>query len=326
MDDALLVLRLSALGDIIHTLPAVHALRETFPGRPIGWLVEAPYREFTELVAPVDRVFTAATKRWRRSTNKRDVLREVRGVRSDLREFAAHGTSIDFQGLVKSALFGRLAGARHRYGFGRRSIREKLAVMWINRRVEVDRSRHVIEWNLELAAAAGARIDSPPRFGFERLPEDPDGSLQQLIADHPVVLNPGAGQARKFWGTDRFAHLARIISTERGVRPLVVWGPGEEHMASAIAAESPAVVAPPTSLRRLAFLLSRARVVVASDTGPLHLAAALGTPVVGLFGPTDPRRNGPWGQIERCVESFSADRQMSSIAVQDVARQVLESV
>lgn len=326
MSDALLMLRLSALGDVIHTLPAANALRAAFPSRPMAWLVEAPYREFVELVAPVDKVFTVATRRWRRSKSKREVFHDVKSVRRELRTFARRGTSIDFQGLTKSAIFGAISGASKRYGFGRNSIREKIALLWINRAVEVDRHRHVVDWNLELAASAGARFGGERVFNVGALPWDPDGSLQQLMARHPVVINPGAGNPRKLWGVEKFAELSRRIEKQFGITPLVVWGPGERDMAEAIAGGGAAMMAPPTDLRQLAYLLRQARLTIAGDTGPLHLAAALGSPVIGLFGPTDPKRNGPYGQIERCVESFSGDRTMASIKIDAVMERAGETL
>jgi heptosyltransferase I len=324
LSDPLLILRLSALGDIIHTLPAVEALRSAFPDRSIGWLVEAPYREFTELAAPVDRVFTVATKRWRRKGNRTAALREVSDVRRSLRQFVARGASADFQGLVKSAIFGKMAGARRRYGFDREAIKEKLALLWVNHPVVVNPARHVVEWNMQLAVAMGADASVVPSPQLGRVFDDPTGHLGPLVDHHRVVINPGAGHPSKLWSVENFAALATRIERETAVRPLVVWGPGEREMADAIAAGSGAVVAPPTTLRELAFVLDRARLVIAADTGPLHLAAACMTPVVGLFGPTDPRRNGPYGQIDRCVESYSSNRTMAQLSVDGVFERVLD--
>jgi heptosyltransferase-1 len=120
-----------------------------------------------------------------------------------------------------------------------------------------------------------------------------------------VVLLPGAGRPEKLWPVERFAEVARAV----GDRALAVWGPGEKERAAAIGCR----VAPPTNLRELAAILAGAAVVVGGDTGPLHLAAALGTPVVGLYGPTNPRRNGPFGQLDRCVSTFGVSNAMAGI-------------
>lgn len=323
---ALLVLRLSALGDILHTLPAVEALRASFPSRPIGWVVERPYAELVELIAPVDRVFTVATKRWRRGIVRRETVRDVRESLGSVRSFARRGTSVDFQGLNKSAILGWLARASDRYGFDHSSIRERSATVWTNRQVQVDASKHVVEQNLELAAALGASPAHPALSRLGRLAEDATGELGELVARHPVLLNPGAGHPSKLWPTERFAELARRLKSRTGTAPLVIWGPSERVLAEEIAANGDATVAPETNLRQLAFLLQNARLLVAADTGPLHLAAAFGTRAVGLFGPTNPWRNGPYGQIDACVETYSSDRTMESISVDAVEKRAEEQL
>lgn len=312
---SVLILRLSALGDILHTLPAVIALREAMPDRRLVWVVEAPYAEMTRMIAPVDEVIPLATKRWRRSLGKGDTWRELQRSVRQIRHLAMRGASIDFQGLVKSAVIGAAAGCRKRYGFSSSAIRERGALVFLNHRVQVDVSRHVIEQNLQLARGAGASASVPPPVSLGAFPDDPEGKLGELRSSPPIILNPGAGRADKLWGVGRFAELAKQIESRWKVRPIVVWGPGEREMAGEIVAGSPAVLAPQTSLRELALLLQHARVVVAGDTGPLHLAAAAGTPVVGLFGPTSPLRNGPWGQLDRVVESFSSSKRMEDVTV-----------
>lgn len=289
----LLVVRLSALGDVIHAIPAVAALRDHFR---IEWAVEAPYRELVEIVAGVTAV-SVSLKRW----SFAKIAEARRGVRG-------HEVAVDFQGLIKSSLLARASGARLRYGFDARFIREKPAAWFVNRPVAVTAASHVVEWNLALANAVAAGE------GFPFVPLE-EASLQSAFrgfalgdgsgATGAVVLLPGAGRPEKLWPVERFAELARGL----GGRALAVWGPGEEERAHAIGCR----VAPKTNLRELAAILASAAVVVGGDTGPLHLAAALGTPVVGLFGPTDPRRNGPYGQVDRCVSSFGESNSMESI-------------
>lgn len=323
---SILVLRLSALGDIIHTVPAVNALREARPGVAIGWLVEAPYAELVKLVAPVDEVFTVATRRWRRAKLAAGTRSEIASLGVRLQRFAWGQVSIDFQGLMKSSLFAVMAGASRRYCFSWGAIREKPARLLGNRPVEVDQSKHVVEWNMELARGAGATA-AVPRFDLSRLPHDPTGRLAPLAEARPVVLFPGAGRPEKLWGAERFRALARELARETGRRVVVVWGPGEEALAHEIAAGGAAEIAPPTDMRELAFMLRSAAVVVAGDTGPLHVASAFDTPVVGLFGPTNPARNGPWGQLDRCVSTWTTTRRMDSIetgAVRDAVVRVLD--
>ena len=196
--------------------------------------------------------------------------------------------------------------AKLRYGFGRGAIREGAAGVFLNRRVDVDRETHVVEWNMELARAVDRHVGEAPKVDFSHYAEDPSGKLRDLKGR--IVLLPGAGRPDKQW--NRFPELARRIGPEA----LVAWGPGEHDLAKSIGAD----VAPQTSLRELAFLLKNAKVVVGGDTGPLHLAAALGTPVVGIYGPTNPLRNGPYRQLDRVVESWSTTKSMDTVNVDAV--------
>jgi heptosyltransferase-1 len=276
-----LIVRLSALGDVIHTIPAVVALRERYAH--IAWAVETPYAELVEIVAGV-RAIPVSLKKWSWSN--------IAAARSGVRGF---DVAIDFQGLLKSAVLARASGARERIGFASEFVREKPAGWLMNRHVAIDPSRHVVEWNLQLVG-----IDEIPQVDFTRFA---DGSVD---ARGTVVLLPGAGRAEKLWPIENF----RAVAKHFGDRALAVWGPGEEERARAIGCR----VAPPTRLRELTQVLRDASVVVGADTGPIHLAAALDTPVVGLYGPTDPRRNGPYAQLERCVSTFHTTKRMEDIA------------
>jgi heptosyltransferase I len=290
---SLLVVRLSALGDVIHTIPAVVALRDHYA---IDWAVEAPYRELVEIVARVHAI-PVSLKRWSPS-QIRVAWRAVRG----------HDVAIDFQGLIKSALLARASGARERYGFAAEFIRETPASWLVNRRVPIDSTTHVVEWNLQLARALEPSVQMP-RVDFSAF-------ASTTRSERRIVLIPGAGRSGKQWPVQRFRELAAYIQKDA----LVVWGPGERALAEAVGAE----LAPPTNLRELARLLRDARLVIGGDTGPVHLAAALGTRVVGLYGPTNPKRNGPYGQIENCVETFTTSRSMTDITVDQVMHKMDE--
>jgi heptosyltransferase I len=311
----LLVLRLSALGDVIHTLPAVLALKEALPDVEFSWVVETAYREIVEIAGGIGTI-PVRLKRWGRAP-----LASRAEIRATLRALRQGRESVDFQGLTKSALLGRVSGADVRFGFASQAVREKAALLFTNRKVQVDTSVHVIEQNLQLAAAVaaahGARLpETLPRDGWSRFAADPDQRLSDCA--NAVVLLPGAGKRGKIWPSAKFAALARAI----GPRALAVWGPGERPLAEATGAR----VAPPTSLRELAWILQRAELVIGGDTGPLHLAAALGTRVIGLYGPTDPWRNGPYGQLHHCVSRFGTTKLMESISVDDVMTLVSRTV
>ncbi|HVT43550.1 MAG TPA: lipopolysaccharide heptosyltransferase I [Thermoanaerobaculia bacterium] len=319
----LLVVRLSALGDVIHTMPAVVALRTALgSGVSLGWLVEEPYGELVELVAPVDRVLTVATRRWRRSPFSRATRDELADLLAELRGFARGAAAVDFQGLLKSSLFTVLSGASQRIGFDRNAIREKAALLLLNRSVAIDRALHVVEWNMQLAASLGADPNRVPWPDYGGFPADPTGVLGAMRFEEAIIVSPAAGRASKTWGIERFTGAIRALRKRQ--RVVVIWGGGERELAAAIAERGGAELAPPTTLRELAFVLQRARLLLAGDTGPLHLAAALRAPVVGLFGPTRPERNGPWGQLHHCVESGAPGRPMEAIAVESVVRKIEE--
>jgi len=297
----LLIIRLSAFGDVIHTLPAVVALRDA--GHEITWVVERPYRELVARVGNVDTI-SVSMKKWGRAfVSSRG---EIFAARAAMRGFDA---AIDFQGLIKSASLAWVSHAPLRYGFDREAIRENPAGVFLNRRVAIDRTQHVVEWNFALAHAVEPAIVNVPHVDYAPFLGEVPEALRNRI-----VLLPATGQEQKEWGAENFRELAQRL----GDAALVVWGPGEEELAHAVGAE----VAPPTNLSELAAVLRAAKLVVGGDTGPLHLAAALESRVVGLFGPTNPARNGPWGQLANVVESFSTTKSMQSISVEDVMKKI----
>ncbi len=296
----LLAIRLSALGDVIHTVPAVALLRG---GAEVAWVVEKPYAELVEVVAGV-RAIPVRLKSWS--------FGEIRSAFGDIQGFDA---AVDFQGLIKSALIARASRASKRYGFDRLAVREKPATLFYNRHVSVDRGQHVVDWNLQVAKAVTDNRQ-PATETWSSFPADPNNKLAGYRGR--VILLPGAGRPEKQWPVERFRDLVRRY----GDQTLMAWGPGERELAEQIGGAT----APDTDLRELAFLLKHARVVVGGDTGPLHLAAALGTRVVGLYGPTDPQRNGPYGQLDFCISEFDRSKSMAAIRTEDVVRRIEEVV
>jgi lipopolysaccharide heptosyltransferase I len=305
---SILVLRLSALGDVIHTIPAVKAIQAALPESNLAWVVERPYRELVRIVTGVETI-PVSMKKWGRAfVSSRG---EMFAARAAMR---GYDVAVDFQGLIKSASLAWVSRARVRIGFERETMREPAAGVFLNRRVSVDRTLHIVEQNLALARAVAPDIAGMPEVDFKPFAADPSGKLSELT--DRVVLVPGAGKREKQWPPERFGEIARHL----GDHALAAWGPDEQELAEATGAE----IAPATDLRELAWLLQRARLVIAGDTGPLHLAAALGTPVVALFGPTDPRRNGPYGQLGNVVETWSETRSIESISVDHVLRKIGE--
>jgi len=326
--ESLLVVRLSAMGDIIHTLPAVAALRAAFPHATLGWLIEERWAELLcTLRYPrsgrrspqrplVDRVHTVNLREWGRSLVSINTwqqmavaLSEVRGVRYD--------AAIDFQGAVRSALLSRWSGAASVYGDAQ--PRENAASMYYTRQAETC-GTHVVEQALDLAQTVMCGTTAPsairrqacllasaPTVQFP-VDADADNKISSLTADIPdfAILNPGAGWGAKQWPAERYGKVARELARD-GIRSLVNFGPGEEALATAVeVASEDAARKIACSVTELISLTRRARLMIGGDTGPLHLADALKVPTVAIFGPTNPARNGPFGARSMVLRSASS--------------------
>ena len=294
---SIIVVKLSAIGDVLHGVPTAIALKRAFPRARIGWVVEGRAGDVLAGHPAIDHLFRLP-RGWLKS------FTAIRGLRRQLRDFAPD-VALDLQGLLKSALPTWLSGARVRIGHARPESREQ-AWRFYTHAVEATEP-HVVDRNLHLLSALGIQTGHTafdmPRWPVSRLRmQEWIASLRQPHA--PALINPGAGWPSKIWPTDRFAAVARELD-RRGVPSIVVWGgDAERDAASRIVAGSSgaAIMAPPTTLQDLGELCRLARVFISSDTGPLHLAAAVGTPCVGLFGPVPAKRNGPYGPGHRTVE------------------------
>lgn len=314
----LLIVRLSSLGDVIHALPLAANARAA--GAEVGWLAEKAYRELLEANPDVGGVFLADTKVWRRRPIARRTLSEIGEIRRELRRFAPEVT-IDAQGLWKSALLARAAGAPV-VGFAGPERKEPASAVLCSHPVRpLSGRRHVVDRNLSLLEAAGIPIlrRSPDaRFLLRRSVPEAEAFLAGQKAPF-ALYHPGAGRPDKVWGEERLADVARILASEGGLSPVVSWGPGDEERARAMARLlPPARVAPLLPLSGLAKVISAASLFVAGDTGPLHLADALRVPTLALFGPTDPERNGPYRS------PASTLRYDSSTRAEEVAAKALE--
>ena len=286
-DKRFLLVRLGSLGDVIHALPAASALRDAFPEARIDWLIEPKWRRLLEGNPDLTEIISLEKK------SAAGLISTVRKLRS-----ARYTCAIDFQGLYKSALPAFASGAPRRIGFSSTYAREGFASVFYTDRVN-PRGAHKVDHNFTLAQAAGAR-PSTPRFPLTLRPED-EKQVTQELARHNLadffVLNPGGGWRSKCWPLERYGELHHRLAAQHGWRGIISFGPGEERLAQELvsAAGTPAPLALPLGLGPLMALLRRAKFVVSADTGPLHLASALGRPVLGLYGPTDPARNGPYG-------------------------------
>ena len=307
------------MGDILHALPAVTALRQAHPSWIIDWVVEPKWRAL--LSAPgaegrgpaqplVDRLHFAPTKEWRKAPLSRETIHALRQLRRTLRA-GAYDTVLDLQGAIRSSVVARLTGSRRR--IGEAEPREKPARWLTNEHISTS-GAHVIEQGLELACAvAGDELTAAQPL----LPVEPAAEcwVDELLAPTPaqpsVVINPGAGWGAKRWPIERYATVAQGLIA-RGLRVLVNTGPGELHLADALSeATDGAATSLHCSLEQLIALTRRAALFIAGDTGPLHLACALARPVVGIYGPTDPSRNGPYGTRFKVLRSPDSRRDHS---------------
>lgn len=290
-----LIVRLGALGDIVHTVPAVAALRRAFPDSRIDWVVDARHAPFADLVLPVDRVIRlekATVNAWV------DLVRRLRPYRYDV--------ALDFQGLMKSAVLARASGAARVVGFSIWHLREKGARPFYSEVDAGEPAPHVIGKNLSLLSTVGVS-SSEIEFPLARTSSSALEAVRRDAGGAPVALiNPGAAWPNKRWPAARFGEVAAFVREVRGLVPFVLWGPSEESLARDVIAASgnAARLAPATTMADLLELSRAASLMVSGDTGPLHIAGAAGTPLVALFGPTDPDRNGPWAKEDVVISRY----------------------
>ena len=308
----ILIVRLGAMGDILHALPAVTGIRAALPQATIGWLIEERWSELLtaqgrkaspSIVSPkkplVNHVYTIDTRRWRKHLFRPSATAEILGAMRRVRKMN-YDIAIDFQGSIKSALFSRYGSPRDIAGFA--DPREPAARFFYPQRFP-RRGEHVIEQNHGLAEQAlkpflngrALKLVAP------RLPLDPvaeswaESEIARLGIASFALVNPGAGWGAKQWPPERFGEVARALAVHN-IKTLVNTAAGEEEMVRAVVAASGGnAFELRCTIGQLVALTRHARIFLGGDTGPLHLAAALGIPVVALYGPTDPARTGPFG-------------------------------
>jgi heptosyltransferase I len=313
-----LIVRLGSLGDVIHAIPAAAALRRRHPEARIDWLVDPRYLPLLKLVVGLDERI-ALDPRARVSETMR-TLRRLRRTHYD--------AAIDFQGLLKSATLARAAGARKTLGMSRAHLREPMASWLYTRSVDPGSAEHVIHKNLSMLVALDVddlRVMFPlsiPRTTVVQAIESGHGHKAGF-----ALLNPGAAWPNKRWPAKRFGELAAAMRERHGLTSLVLWGPGEQSLGETVVRESrgAAALLPKTTIVDLFGIAQRARLVVSGDTGPLHIAAAVGTPVVAIFGPTRAERNGPWSpadisvsRLDRCVCHYERRCRLATPCIDDI--------
>lgn len=308
----ILIIKLSSIGDVVHTLPAAALLRRALPDARIAWAVERRASAILKGSPAIDEVIELDLRSWRKGLLSGSTIADVSARLSQLRQApnlngAGHAdVAIDFQGLIKSGLVAFATRANRRIGFETAELREKPSKLFLTQQVETSQLKHVIDKNLALARAALQRpvaneaetLRNHYEFPIAVSPGD-ERYVEALIENQPgpfAIINHGGGWPTKLWPSGRYAELADWLWSECALRSFVTYGPGEEALARSVAsASSSGAVRPiPSTLKQFVALARRAALFVGGDTGPLHLAAASKTPIVGLYGPTSPGRNGPF--------------------------------
>jgi lipopolysaccharide heptosyltransferase I len=302
-------------------------LRNRYPRARIDWLVDPRYADLLELVESIDQVVPVDPRHLRKGRTRAPLLATLRGLRA-----TKYDAAIDLQGLLKSALLARLVRARRTVGFPRAHLREPAARLLYTHAPDPGTATHVVDKNLALLEAVGV-TDRHVRFPIHIPRTAAVQAVTDRLGTHGYALvNPGAAWPNKRWPADRFGAIAAAMRRDLGLTSVVLWGPGEEQLAAAVvaASEGAAEAGPPTSIVDLVGLARSATLMISGDTGPLHIAGAVGTPIVALFGPTYPERNGPWSaedvtlsRVGQCVCVYErqckrADRCIDDIAVADV--------
>ncbi len=309
----ILIIKLGSIGDIIHTLPSLAVIRRGLPDAEISWVVEERSAEILRGCRMIDNLIEVDTKSLRGGKIIEEILLDASRQVKELRRFK-FDISIDFQGLLKSAMIGKVSGAKRRFGFSREGLREPASRLLLTDQIAVPAGIHVIRKNLALAGGT-LDIDVPDsdfEFPITTFPEhvaEAEAIIQSVQTSRFAVLNPAGGWVTKLWHAEKFGALADRIWEEHGIASVIVTGPKETELAEKAAANSRSdklTLAEP-SLKGFYELAKCATVYVGGDTGPTHIAVAAGTPIVGIFGPTEWWRNGSPRAEDICVERNDID-------------------
>jgi lipopolysaccharide heptosyltransferase I len=311
-----LIVRLGALGDVVHAIPVAAALRRAYPAARIDWLVSAKHREILDLVPVIDRRLVindrprpeqarAMPSSERDATGGTSLVAAIRELRQ-----ARYDVAIDLQGLIKSAVLARSSGAPRVIGFSARYARERTARLLYTDAYDPGRgglydpreTRHVVDINLGLLGVIGITAGRA-EFPIEEADSAAACLMREQTGGRYALVNPGAAWPNKRWPPARLAAIAVELRERHGLMSVVLWGPGEEALAAEVVAGAAgaAVLSPKTAIADLVALARHAALMVSGDTGPTHIAAALGTPIVGIYGPTRPARNGPMSPLDITV-------------------------
>ena len=302
----ILIIKLGSIGDIVHTLPSLAAIRNGLSDVHVSWVVESRSADILRGNPFIDRLIEIDTKGLRKGNSADETLRALREQVGAIRR-DKFDVSVDFQGLIKSAVVGKLSGAKRRWGFSTKALREPASRLLLTNTVKIPRRTHIIRKNLLLAETAfGLSQTTSIEFPINVSPSDADAAAAIIdrAGQRFAILNPGGGWPTKLWDAGRYAKLADRLWIEQRISSVVVTGPNEVDLAHRTldAVKDAKVVAAQPSLKALFELSRHAAVYIGGDTGPTHVAAAAGAPLVGIFGPTEWWRNGSLDPRDICVE------------------------
>ncbi len=299
--DNFLIIRLSSLGDIIHALPAFSALRKNFPEAKISWVVEDKGQEILDFVPGIDKTIVAHTEGWHLYRKK--FWTEISRLKKEIKN--ENQIALDFQGLAKSGFIAFISGSKKRIGFHRKNLREPLASLFYTEKLEeIPETIHVISKNLKLLTKIGIQ-EEKYEFPLD-LPAELSGVVKAKLRTTGydeqkklVLFNVGAAWETKRWFPEKWVELIEIMKTKE-LFPLLLWGNEEEkELATEVHEKTRVPLAPFFSLKEVIALVKESSLLVSGDTFSLQVACAFSRPVIGIFGPSNPRRNGPFNPRDK---------------------------
>lgn len=303
----ILIVKLSSIGDVIHTLPTLAAIRNALPNAEITWVVERSSGAILQDNSYLDKLIEVDTKSLRRKEKVRNILVNARAQLKVLRA-TAFDVTLDFQGLLKSAAIAKLTKATYRFGFSKQSLREPASRFLLTNKINVDKQSHVIRKSLALAGQALGISVPANNFEFPIFTDLTHKSEAAGIIDKTgenfAILNPAGGWVTKLWHAEKYGALADRLWEEKGLVSVISTAPNEIDLAEKVKKNSKSgkVLLAQPSLKGFYELAKLAKVYVGGDTAPTHLAIAANAPVVGIFGPTEWWRNGSPNSNDVCVE------------------------
>jgi heptosyltransferase I len=295
----ILIVKLSAIGDVIHTLPSLAALRRLYPDAHITWVIEGAAAELIKNHPYLDEVLISRRKKWIKDIRSLQfglAIKEIKSFIKTLRQ-RHYDLAIDFHGLFKSSMIVFLSRSTRKLGYD--SLQE-LSGLFLNEKIPEDMKKHAVDRYLDFPRYLGAKIDNAEFV----LPPDKEAQAKvKILMDKYhledkkfIAVNPIALWETKLWSNEKFAELARLINDNLQMK-VVITGSDRETLDKITSSANKEIInlGGQTSIPELACLYKKARIVISTDSGPMHLTAAVGTPVIALFGPTDPARTGPYG-------------------------------